>query len=130
MQVMQWYPICSYYIDKTLFLSGWYSSSYIVHFYVSISIVLVLVYMFSIHVMWHVWQCCDMHLIVKWYSVLLYEQIAQRWLEKLNCMFWVKHSVINESLLLPCRCAVHDRVCELCVILYDVICYCFEILLA
>ena len=49
--------------------------------------------------------------------------------DKLNCKFWVKHCVINESKLLSCRCAVNGSVCELCVILYDVMFYCFEILL-
>ena len=38
--------------------------------------------------------------------------------------------MINESKLLSCRCAVNDSICELCVILYDVMFYCFEILLA
>ena len=36
---------------------------------------------------------------------------------------------MNESKLLSCRHAVNDSMCELCVILYDVMLYCFEILL-
>ena len=36
---------------------------------------------------------------------------------------------MNESKLLSCRCAVNDSMSELCVILYDVMFYCFEILL-
>ena len=44
------------------------------HFYVSISTLLLSVYIFSIHFMLHIWHYCDLHLMVKWYSVLLYEQ--------------------------------------------------------
>ena len=36
---------------------------------------------------------------------------------------------MNESKLLSCRCAVNDSMCELCVILYDAMSYCIEILL-
>ena len=36
---------------------------------------------------------------------------------------------MNESKLLSCRCEVNDIRCKYCVILYDVMFYCFEILL-
>ena len=49
--------------------------------------------------------------------------------DQLNCKLQVTHCVMNESKWLSCTYAVNDIICELCVILYDVMFYCFEIVL-
>ena len=52
-------------IDHSLFQSGWYSSSYTVDFYVCMSTLLVSLYMFSVHIMLLIVNCCDIHVMVK-----------------------------------------------------------------
>ena len=49
-------------------------------------------------------------------------------MDKQNCKFEL-NIVLSMKANYCCRCAVNDNICELCVILYYVMFYCFEILL-
>ena len=47
--------------------------------------------------------------------------------DQLNCKLSVTHCMMNDTKLLSCRCAVHDMIYELHVMIYYVMFYCVEI---